>query len=378
MKFNNIRSVAGLDDSELRVSLKGGWDQELPAIKDEHGNVIVGHRRLKIAAEEKITPVIKVVTFGDGADAEAARVRLANVSNIGSAPMTAQDRKRQAERLYKSGLTQAAIAHMLGVGQKTVSRDLEGLVTVTKPARPKGGRPKSIAKKSKPAETKPVRAPAAKPRIKPNGESRTPVLDRAREIVRPLIWNDETCNPRTLEGLHGISHVHLETAIAVERALMDEPPVDAGTMSQTAQEKIDIAVRHAVRKAEVEIRERTRAEYTAWINERLVEYHERAKLHDAVIERRNGIMTKKEYRSILSCLHPDRVQDAETKKRYEHAFNLFTALEKMVLDESESPTPNSGSLPNSYQDWDAQKERVKAQRKAERDAKRNGTGVMRG
>ena len=69
-------------------------------------------------SREGIEPVIKVVMFGNGAEAQAARIRLANVSNIGGAAFLAKDRKRQAEHLYKSGLTQTAIANMLGVSQQ--------------------------------------------------------------------------------------------------------------------------------------------------------------------------------------------------------------------------------------------------------------------
>jgi hypothetical protein len=94
----NIRVKKVLRDDELRASLKGGWNKHLPAIKDEHGVVLVGNRRLKIANEIGIEPVIKVVEFGDGPEADAERIRLANVSNIGGAPLTAEDRnlKRNA------------------------------------------------------------------------------------------------------------------------------------------------------------------------------------------------------------------------------------------------------------------------------------------
>ena len=52
----NIRDISG-NDSELRESLKKfGWVEELPALVDENGVVLVGHRRLKIAKEEKIEP----------------------------------------------------------------------------------------------------------------------------------------------------------------------------------------------------------------------------------------------------------------------------------------------------------------------------------
>src|SRR6516162_637549 len=96
----NIRDIDG-DDSELRESLKEfGWVKDFPALVDENGVVLVGHRRMKIAEEEKIEPVIKTLTIGNGDAVDAERVKLAIVSNIGSKPMTKEDRKRIAEHLY--------------------------------------------------------------------------------------------------------------------------------------------------------------------------------------------------------------------------------------------------------------------------------------
>ena len=66
-----VRTTKVLSDSELSISLRGGWDENLPAIKDEHGNLLVGNRRMAIAKRDGIDPVIKVVTFGDGPEADA-------------------------------------------------------------------------------------------------------------------------------------------------------------------------------------------------------------------------------------------------------------------------------------------------------------------
>ena len=158
----NTRSIDNLDDDELRTSLKvAGWNKQLPSIYDENGVVLVGHRRLKIAAEEGIEPVIKVVRFGTGPEADAERMRLAVVSNIGAAPLTKKDRKRLAVRMYGdgSGLTMEAIAGMLGVVHSTIVKDLAEIVpaeqiksrpkTATNPkgaGRDKGTRPDPIAK----------------------------------------------------------------------------------------------------------------------------------------------------------------------------------------------------------------------------------------
>jgi hypothetical protein len=89
---------------------------------------------------------------GDAADAE--RVRLAIVSNVGALPLSREDRKHIAEYLYGSKeWTMEAIAKALRVGFGTVARDLSNLSRTdkSKPAKtatnPKGaGRPKGTKK----------------------------------------------------------------------------------------------------------------------------------------------------------------------------------------------------------------------------------------
>jgi hypothetical protein len=144
----NIRADRGGDDSELIDSLRRfGWNQKLPAIKDEHGVVLTGHRRLRIAKRLGIEPVIEILTLGDGEAADAERVKLAMVSNIGGKPMTAKDRQRIAQHLYGGKRwTIERIAEALDVGKSTVARDLDSFPTAGKPDRPKGGRPKGSKK----------------------------------------------------------------------------------------------------------------------------------------------------------------------------------------------------------------------------------------
>ena len=87
--------------------------------------------------------MIKQLTIGKGDDADAARLALAIASNIGSKPMTRDDRIRIAKYLYgERECTQEQIATQLGVSQNTISLDLSSLSIIDKPKRPKGGRPK--------------------------------------------------------------------------------------------------------------------------------------------------------------------------------------------------------------------------------------------
>jgi hypothetical protein len=130
------------------------------------------------------------------------------------------------------------------------------------------------------------------------------------------------------------------------------------------------------RQREIEIEQRLRAESREWLQKQLDQYNENARHYEVVLKRRTGIMTRAEYRSILSCLHPDRVQDTDLKKRYEHAFNLFTKLEKAVLNERESPTKPS-DLPKTVDELMKRKAEYDAQRAAARAAKRAGGNVPR-
>jgi hypothetical protein len=125
---DNIRASAGRDDlTELKESMQAfGWIDHHPAILDEHGVVIVGHRRLAAAKELGIEPRTMTLSFGYGDAGDVERLRLAIASNLGTKPFTPKDRKRIAERLYgEQGWTMQKIADLCKVATKTIARDLE-------------------------------------------------------------------------------------------------------------------------------------------------------------------------------------------------------------------------------------------------------------
>lgn len=151
--------------------------------------------------------------------------------------------------------------------------------------------------------------------------------------------------------------------------------IDPATLSLTAQQKLDLAIKQATRRLEAEIEKRVYEDNLHWIQQMLDMYNTNAKQHEALLRSRTkGIMSRADYRSILSCLHPDRVQDEELKKRYEHAFNLFTKLEKSVLSEQDSPTTTSG-LPKTAAEFLKRKAEYTARRAANRAAKHSGVQV---
>lgn len=348
-KFDgNIRSSKPLNNDELRAAMKDGWNEHLPAIKDENGTLLVGHRRMKIAEELNLKPVIKTVTFGSGPEAEAARIRLANVSNIGGAPMTAEDRKHQAVKLYNSGLTQQAIAHMLGVSQWTISQDLRNLETPINqkpnktPTNPKGaGRPKGTKKARK-------------------NESMT--AEAAAKLILDNDWNYPKAERET-----GLSNTVLRSAVAREEGRRQpQPDTTAPSLSMTAQEKLQAAIRAHKRQLEIDFETRVITECQRRLNEiSLPHYAKQMEDLERSITNRKGVMDRITYRKILACLHPDRVTDQAMKKRFEEAFRLFTALEKRVLDEKQSPT-TFRKMPRTYEELMAMKAKVQAERRAKR------------
>jgi ParB-like chromosome segregation protein Spo0J len=114
------------DLKELRESMQAhGWLQELPALQDETGFTLVGNRRMAVAKELGIEPVIRRVKIeGTGDEKEARKMLLAIASNVAAKPFTKEHRQRLIEHYGMESWTQVEIARVLNVSQQTVSDDL--------------------------------------------------------------------------------------------------------------------------------------------------------------------------------------------------------------------------------------------------------------
>src|SRR5262249_40459243 len=153
---------------ELYQSMEAvGWMDHpiFDAIEDEHGVVLVGHRRLKVATKLGIDPRqcgraecesckvrgghVRTVRCGRGDEADQKRVNLAVTSNIGHRDLSKGDRLAIVKVLAgpDHDWTQMSIAEALGVSRVTITNDIAALKksgslsTPDKPNRPKGGRP---------------------------------------------------------------------------------------------------------------------------------------------------------------------------------------------------------------------------------------------
>lgn len=127
-------------------------------------------------------------------------------------------------------------------------------------------------------------------------------------------------------------------------------PVDTEPLPPTKQQAFDAALRAHKRRIELEFDTRVAKAAYDYLGETLLK-HLKDKEADAsrVLKSRKGVMTREEYRKIMSCLHPDAVTDEAKKPRYEEAFRIFQPLELVLCSEKEMPTKPS-DLPRTVEE----------------------------
>jgi hypothetical protein len=141
-------------------------------------------------------------------------------------------------------------------------------------------------------------------------------------------------------------------------------------LSMTAQQKLETAIRQHKQKLAAQYRLDVVAEAKEFlattIGEQLRKEQKEAR---RIMESRKGIMKREAYRKILACLHPDRINqfitDPKLRQAYDEAWHLFRALEKLLLNEKESPTEFIG-IPKTVAEWDALRRKTSEARKARR------------
>jgi hypothetical protein len=231
------------------------------------------------------------------------------------ATLSLTDRKQQrrpiVERLYHNGFTMETIAKQLGVTKMTISNDLRNCKAPlqSKPTKtasnPKGaGRPKGSG-----SGTRLVAAKAA-----------APVLD-----------------------------------------------ADRASLSPTAQQKLDAAIRRYQRELSRQFRARVQEKTKEWFDQMILpHWRERVEEAEQLYARRRGLMNKETFNTIRRALHPDS-RFSITDQKLSEAFNAFMRLEKFLLDEKDSPTDLSG-LPRTWAEWEQAKRDTTAARRARRRA----------
>lgn len=106
-------------ESALRASIER-WGVLVPVAKDQHGNIIDGHHRARIATELGVDCSVLVHQVANEDDARA----LAATLNTDRRHLDPKQRREMVTELRRQGHSQHAIAGALGVNQSTVQRDI--------------------------------------------------------------------------------------------------------------------------------------------------------------------------------------------------------------------------------------------------------------
>lgn len=106
-------------EDALRASIQR-FGVLVPVVKDQHGQVLDGHHRSRIADKLGVKYRVDVVQVAD----DDERREIARTLNADRRQLTEEQRRAVAVELRTQGHSERAIAGALGVSQKTVNRDL--------------------------------------------------------------------------------------------------------------------------------------------------------------------------------------------------------------------------------------------------------------
>jgi IS30 family transposase len=251
-------------------------------------------------------------------------------------------RKPIAEKLYEQGFTMRVIATQLGVSEATISNDLVNSLTTKelKPAKtatnPKGaGRHKgSVDRKPRPKQT-------------------DHKVDQIVALAEQGLTSPEIANEIGVEG-RAVRHVLHDVATARKA----EAQIDPATLSLSAQQKLEAAIRQHQRKLDLQFEARVREEARKRMDElSLPHWQEQIAKAKELYDRRTGLMDKATFNTIRRALHPDSRQSISDKLLGD-AFGTFMKLEKYLLNEKDSPT-EWPTIPSTVQEWDKMRTRPK-------------------
>jgi len=139
---------------------------------------------------------------------------------------------------------------------------------------------------------------------------------------------------------------------AIEKA-KDEAVCQPEDLPKSWRDKFDIALRKQVREMQAQFNDAVSAKAKELVETYMLPAW-RKKINYAEEMQRNWrtdtyALTRDEYKKILVCLHPDRVQDEALKLRYSQAFDIFKQKEKSLVF-PEPPTEASPPVPDKFDD----------------------------
>ena len=178
--FQLFRPLPPAIESALRASIKR-FGVLVPVVRDQHGNVLDGHQRVRIADELGVKYPVNIIEVAD--DTEA--LEIARTLNEDRRAMPKAERLPVEVALREEGHSLRAIAGVVGVSQEQVRSDLSGVNHLTPDAtRGLDGKSYPARKEPKPPEDETLRL-AAEVNRKRREERQKRHIEQGRSSVPP-------------------------------------------------------------------------------------------------------------------------------------------------------------------------------------------------
>jgi ParB-like chromosome segregation protein Spo0J len=145
-----------------------------------------------------------------------------------------------------------------------------------------------------------------------------------------------------------------------------ELQIDPSTLSMSAQKKLQLATEQAKRELQAGYQQAVTKGIQEALEQRVLPHYKmmEKKYRDLIESRTKGVMDKKTFRLIWSCLHTDS-RKSVTDEKLNEAFQLFSKMETRLMSEKDDPTPKF-KMPTTVAEWEALEVKAKAERKAKR------------
>jgi hypothetical protein len=214
------------------------------------------------------------------------------------------------------------------------------------PPQPKAARA-AAAPKSKPAA----------PQSKSNRISAPAPHPRSQEVIDLYDSGKSSTEIEAITGLERqVRHIIEEEELRREGAANANKQISPEIMNLSMQEKFNLWKKQETERMgksfRLAVEKLTEERVNRYLENLSPKLEAEQNIAKQIMERRKGILTKDEFRELRSCCHPDRIQDSALKIRFESAFRLLAKLEKLLLNEKQSPT-QFANIPKTRAEWDA-------------------------
>ena len=308
------------DRSALRSSIvHNGYNNTMPIIVAAKNNQIVdGRNRWNIVKELESDDQIPVA-FVDFPDEQAAK-NFALSQNLGRRHLTRDQRDQMINDLIFDGWTTKSLADLFGLSESAVvkiSADAREMVEEERNKKIVALVDEGKAQKDV-AEVVGVN-PATVSRVMQKRNNSELATDGSWLNKRPAI--DPVVKPTEIDPLK------------ITSTEADQAPKVDEKLERKVAKRVEQALKAERKALDREYQKRINDAVDTFLTTRIAPvYGKRLELAEEIIKAyEKPIMSKAQYRKILSCLHPDFAVDEDTKKKLDGVFHMFKQFESILV-----------------------------------------------